>query len=206
VLASDYRYRGVSLSNGQPVVQGDLGRDLPGGSYAGLFASPAQLADAGALRSQLVGYGGWARRVGSGWSLDLGASYSAFPGNPEYEFLEWHAGLAANGVELRLSYAPNYFGDDLHTFYLEASGSFAPLDAWRDHLRCIWHAGELRPQAQGTPSLHANADAKAGLLLSWRAARLEVARVFNQGSVGAYPLAYASYDHGTWLAQLSVGF
>ena len=43
-VVSDYRFRGVSLSQQKPAVQASIGYDDPSGWYGGVFASTAKLA------------------------------------------------------------------------------------------------------------------------------------------------------------------
>ena len=81
-LVSDDRYRGVSLSDGRPVLQFGAGYDADDGGYAGGFLSGARLDGRDAARWQL--YAGRARRFGDGASWDVGAQYTGFPGAPGY--------------------------------------------------------------------------------------------------------------------------
>ena len=49
-VVSDYRYRGMSLSDGRPAVQLSIDRDFAAGTYAGLMLSSVRLRDqAGSL-------------------------------------------------------------------------------------------------------------------------------------------------------------
>ena len=63
-IVSDYRYRGVSLSEGHSAAQITLGYDSPSGWYAGGFASSARLDYVNA--EQLIAYAGYTRRLSSG--------------------------------------------------------------------------------------------------------------------------------------------
>src|SRR5690349_12947644 len=72
-LLSDYRFRGVSLSNGKPVAQAGVAYDAPQRWYAGGLVS-AVLAgcfpDCGGLQG--VVYAGYAARQSNGLAFDVG--------------------------------------------------------------------------------------------------------------------------------------
>ena len=139
-VVSDYRYRGYSLSDGDPAVQASVAYDWAGGSYAGVFASSADYAgDSGV---QLIPYVGYARRDKQGRSWDVGMRYSHFTADTQANYVEVHAGLALRRVALRVHYAPDYFGE-VSNWYVEADGS-VPIG---ERLRWLWHAGIARSGA-----------------------------------------------------------
>ena len=79
LLLTDYRFRGVSRSDGKPALQGQLTLTLPGGFYAGTRATSLR-------RQNLYGnaefdvYAGLTREIASGTTLDAGVQYYAFAG------------------------------------------------------------------------------------------------------------------------------
>jgi uncharacterized protein (TIGR02001 family) len=77
-LTTDYRFRGVSLSNGDPAIQGGFDIAHESGFYIGTWASSL---DAGAAYGdmELDLYGGWSGDITDGVSLDVGALYYAYP-------------------------------------------------------------------------------------------------------------------------------
>jgi len=76
-LTTDYRFRGVSLSGGDPAIQGGVDVALPAGFYAGTWASSI---DGGAYGSmELDLYGGWSGEVASGVTFDVGLLYYMYP-------------------------------------------------------------------------------------------------------------------------------
>jgi uncharacterized protein (TIGR02001 family) len=78
-LLSDYRFRGISRSDGDPALQGQLTLSLPSGLYAGArgttLKSIGNRADV-----ELDVYAGYSIPLGLGSSLDAGLMYYAFPG------------------------------------------------------------------------------------------------------------------------------
>lgn len=136
-VVSDYRYRGYSLSEGDPAVQASVAYDWANGAYAGVFASSTRYAgDSGV---QGIPYVGYARRDKQGRSWDIGVRYSYFSADTQANYAEAHVGVALRHVAFRLHYAPDYFGQ-VSNWYLEADGS-APLG---ERVRWLWHAGVAR--------------------------------------------------------------
>lgn len=85
-VVSDYRFRGLSRSSGDPAFQASLEVDHVSGIYAGLWTSTLDLDSAGRAADRRLGgaqvdvYAGWSGAIGgSGWIADLGLVYYAFP-------------------------------------------------------------------------------------------------------------------------------
>jgi uncharacterized protein (TIGR02001 family) len=139
-LVSDYRFRGVSLSDDDPAAQLSIAYDHSSGWYAGAFASTVELADQDRRNLQTVAYVGYARRSRPGLDWEVGASYSAFSGVGGYDYSEVYCGLASDKLSARIYYAPNYFGQGSRVIYAELNGALA----LRDRLHLIGHVGALR--------------------------------------------------------------
>jgi uncharacterized protein (TIGR02001 family) len=109
---SDYRFRGVSQSNGDPALQGDVTVDHESGFYAGGFVST--LSDN--LRPgeiELSGYVGYTREIASGTDIDLGVQLYGYPNNESLtnaSYFEPYAAvrhtLGPVTAELGAAYAP----------------------------------------------------------------------------------------------------
>src|SRR4051812_11115532 len=79
VLLSDYRFRGISRSGGDPALQGRITVTLPGGLYAG--ARGTTLKGVRALGdAELDLYAGYSASIASGTTIDAGLLYYTFPG------------------------------------------------------------------------------------------------------------------------------
>lgn len=79
-IVSDYRFRGVSLSGGDPAIQGGIDIAHESGFYIGTWGS--SIDDGG---TDLLGdmeldiYGGWSGEVSDGVTVDVGLLYYMYP-------------------------------------------------------------------------------------------------------------------------------
>jgi len=200
-IVSDYRYRGISLSDDGPALQGSATYDDASGLYAGAFASTVRYPGR-PTSVQAIPYLGYAHRLASGWSLDVGADASVAGNAHDYDYQEAYAGLAFEGWTGRIVWSPHYYGQPAHVFYGEIDGS-VPLT---DITRLIAHAGALgrgRPNAyvEAPPTLY---DAKLGVAADVAGFTLQLAYVWS-GPSNAYPL-YTSGRRETLVFTLSRAF
>ena len=111
---SDYRFRGYSLSGGDPALQGTINLNHSSGFYAGAWASTLD-ADTtpfyGDLELDL--YAGWTGAVASGLTADVGVLRYVYPsndGNGPADYWEPYASLSTTlgpvGAKLGVAYAP----------------------------------------------------------------------------------------------------
>ena len=107
-LASDYRYRGLSLSAGRPVLQGSLTVEHGSGLYAEVWAST--LGSAELAEAEIDFTAGYARDLGEHFSVELSANYFAYPAASSDNYFEVSAmATAARGnasASLGISYVP----------------------------------------------------------------------------------------------------
>lgn len=77
-LTTDYRFRGVSLSGGDPAIQGGVDVAHESGFYVGTWASSIDGGDSyGEMEFDI--YGGWSGDVSEGVALDVGVLYYVYP-------------------------------------------------------------------------------------------------------------------------------
>ena len=159
-LVSEYAVRGISLGDGDPALQLRLDHDAPGGWYVGGFVSPVVLAVPGERRRQtaLIVYGGRAGRLPSGMTWDAGVSRAAFSRGHEYDYVEFHAGVALDRASVRLFLSPAYYGQD-PSAYLDLN-AFHPLD---DRVRLTFHAGLLHSFGDAHRQAELRADLRVGV-------------------------------------------
>jgi len=142
-LVSDYRYRGVTLSDRDPAAQAGLTYDDPHGWFVGAFGSTARLASPVGATWQTQVYAGYASRISSQVSLEAGGDYSAFADASGYDYGEVYVGAAAQGLSVRIYYSPRYFGQQGSAVYGEINGAHALSDS----LRIFAHVGLTRTEA-----------------------------------------------------------
>ena len=134
-IESDERFRGRSLSAGQPVAALDLSYDHDSGLYAGGAATTVATKDDGPQLLSLQGYAGYARRLTRTMSLDLGVTTthytSYFSGDRAAGYTEAYVGVIAGPISAHLRYAPDYFSSHVSTLYGEIDGVLKPSDNWR---------------------------------------------------------------------------
>jgi uncharacterized protein (TIGR02001 family) len=183
-LLSDYRYRGVSLSDGKPAVQLGAAHDWAGGLYAGMLASSVRFPGGGA-DVMLLPYLGYAHRVRPGLNWEVGAQYSHFIGACDRCYPELYAGLGSDHLGARVYYAPDYFG--------QAPALYAELNATRDlsaRLRAVGHAGVLRSGGDDEGDDGGDRyryDLRLGFVLTLRDCEMQLTWGTTRGGGDAYP-------------------
>lgn len=79
-VVTDYRFRGLSLSAGDPAIQGGININHSSGLYAGIWASSLQQDGAdvyGSMELDLIA--GFTKEVTPGLTLDAGLTYYVYP-------------------------------------------------------------------------------------------------------------------------------
>lgn len=114
-LVSDYRFRGVSLSDGDPAIQGGITVTHDSGFYVGTWASSLGDSTAGVYGDmELDVFGGWSGSVSEGLGLDVGLLYYAYPTNPsgvDAEFFEPYVTLTGTLGPVTAKVGANYAWD-----------------------------------------------------------------------------------------------
>jgi len=127
-IVTDYKFRGVSLSDGNIAVQGGVDVGLPAGFYIGTWASSLDEDTVGYGSTELDLYGGWAGEFGN-VSTDVGFILYHYPdaGIGDFDYHEFYGsvGVAFGPVEttLGVAYAPEQesLGDTDNLYvYLDA--------------------------------------------------------------------------------------
>jgi len=187
-LVSDYRFRGVSLSQEKPAAQAGIGYDHPSGWYAGVFGSTVQLADASATTVQSVAYLGVVRSIGESLHWDVGAVYTAFSATRDYNYGEIQTAIASATYSARVHYSPHYFGLAHGSFYAEINGTQALGNGFSllGHVGVLvplGHANYRRPNTAQDP-----VDARVGLGIELSRFNIELAWVGTNSNGGVYPV------------------
>lgn len=112
VLVSDYRFRGISLSDGHAAAQGTTTARHRSGAYLGFWASTLDgFGELGGSNLEFDLYAG-VRRPLAGGTLDVGLLYYAYPGSSggDFEFFEPYASYSRSfgpvTAKLSTAFAP----------------------------------------------------------------------------------------------------
>lgn len=187
-VVSDYRFRGVSLSQQKPAAQATIGYDDPRGWYGGLFGSTVGIAAGSATTGQAMAYLGIATPIRVGLHWEAGADYSTFVNRRDYDYGEVYTGITSTRFNARLHYSPHYFGAGAGSFYLEANGTHRiderfVLLAHVGILVPVGHRGDQYADAVRTPI-----DARAGVALAIAGFDVQLALVAAHGTGSVYPV------------------
>ena len=120
-LTTDYRFRGVSLSGGDPAIQGGFDVEHDSGFYVGTWASSIKGGPSyGDLEFDI--YAGWSGSLSDAVSVDVGVLYYIYPTEDlglDTDYIEPYASISANlgpaEATLGVAYAPeqdSLGGDD----------------------------------------------------------------------------------------------
>lgn len=96
---SQYRFRGISLSDEKIALQGTINVNHESGFYAGVWGSSLDgWGELGGSNLELDIYGGWKGEVAKGVTLDAGLLYYAYPGSKggDFEFFEPYAKVSGS--------------------------------------------------------------------------------------------------------------
>ncbi|MES2878033.1 MAG: TorF family putative porin [Pseudomonadota bacterium] len=161
-LVSDYRFRGISQSWGQPAVQGGIDYTHASGFYLGNWNSSVSsnsYNNGSSLEVDL--YGGYRFEPAKGWTVDIGVLNYQYPGarlnsapatptGEKYDNTELYVGITQGPFNAKLSYAvTDYFGLNSST-----SGY------------AYWSALPARGDSKGTSYLDLNYTADLGPALT----------------------------------------
>lgn len=117
-LTSDYRFRGVSLSDGDVAIQGGFDVSHSSGFYIGTWASSLDEVN-GYGSTEVDIYGGWGGDIGP-VSVDIGLLYYAYPNAPAGDFDYWEPYASVSGAVgpatltagIAYAWSQNSLGDD----------------------------------------------------------------------------------------------
>jgi uncharacterized protein (TIGR02001 family) len=142
-IASDDRYRGDSISGDRPVATFSIAYDDVHGPYAGISLT-AVAAEDGIEPLRSVQYVGYARRLKSGVSLDIGVSHWTtshyYTGEYGRDFTEAYVGIVGRRLSTHIFFSPNYDGRG-GSIYAEVNDLLLDRGNWS----LTGHVGALAP-------------------------------------------------------------
>lgn len=142
-VASDYRYRGYSLTAERPAITANLSYDHASGAYAAVTAIAAATRRDGLKAAGYQAYVGYAGRFNANSSWEVGASRTNVTEyyRPSYKvpYSELYVGVSTPRMSAHLYYSPNYLGEHAETVYATVNASLIPATDWR----VFGHVGAL---------------------------------------------------------------
>lgn len=133
-VESDYRFRGISLTDRRPAATVQIAYDDPSGIYANVSGIGALGRD-GPRFVGVLGNVGYARRIGPKLYVDGGIVRSEYEApyrrRRSRHYTEAYVGLGYDRFIARLSYSPDYFHPDAETLYGEVEAAIQPAPEWR---------------------------------------------------------------------------
>ena len=146
-LDSDYRIRGLSLTDRRPVLALNLDSDLRDGVYFGGSALAQHTAYDGVQMLGYVQYLGWAHRNDAGPSWDIGVknqNMEIYPGRRRsIQYGEVYVGLSQDNISAHIHYSSSAFSRSGDAIYADLDAATPPADRWR----LSAHLGVLTPLA-----------------------------------------------------------
>lgn len=173
-ITTNYLYRGVSLSDGQPALDLALLYDDKGGAYIGGSLIGEVTRSRGVQWLGHQEYLGYALRLPAGPTLDLGVnnlyyqSYS-YPHGDEDAF-EVYAGWVTGLLNYYVHFSPNYFRPGARALYGEVNGAVRLPRP----LRLFGHVGALTPLGGGYDNKE-RYDVRVGIAASFKRGEIQLA-------------------------------
>jgi len=202
--ATDYRFEGLSLSDGHPVLSASLAYDRKGGLYAGASALAVFARHGGLQPLGYVVYLGYSRRISPDLSWDIGAANGGVTQllDKRYvdDYTQIYIGLTKGNVSAHVYYSPSYFGENGGAVYVEVSGAARPAPHWR----LFGHAGLLTDLGDhGDPDQsQVRVDARAGLAREFKNFELR-ASVWATAPAPIFPAGYRQPRQGAVLEAVA---
>lgn len=178
-FVSDYRFRGVSLSDRDPAVQGSITLSTASGFFAGAWGSSIE--DYAGATTEIDLYGGWSRQFGL-FTPTIGVYTYLYPGGSGVDIYEFYGSVAGNlgpaSVSIGLNWAPDQGNLSRSSRYVYAAGSVGiPATPFTLKASVGHERGALVVDASGQTTR--KFDYMAGVDASWNALTLGIAWIGN---------------------------
>jgi uncharacterized protein (TIGR02001 family) len=173
-VTTNYLYRGISLSDGQPALDVSLLYDDKRGFYIGgsLIGEVTRRRGAQGLGNQA--YLGYAYRLSGGSTVDIGVSNLhyrnyGYPAGDE-DATDVYAGWVTGPLNYYVHYSPNYFYPGARVIYGEVNGAVRLPRPWR----LFGHFGVLTPLGGGYDNKE-RYDVRAGIAAAFKHGEAQLA-------------------------------
>lgn len=121
-VVSDYNWRGITQTAGDPALQGSVDYAHEGGFYAGAWGSNVDFGDDYGENVEVDLYFGWSGGETLAW--DVGLIYYWYPGAEGLDYPEIYASLGWEWLTGKVSYSNDFGNTDESAFYLEANAEY----------------------------------------------------------------------------------
>jgi len=116
-LISDYKFRGISQTDGGPAIQGALDLDFGNGFYLGTWGSNVDFANS----LELDYYGGFRGKISESLGFDIGYLYYDYPSTPDEDpYAEVYGKLDFSGFTIGLAFSDDYYLESGKFLYTSA--------------------------------------------------------------------------------------
>jgi uncharacterized protein (TIGR02001 family) len=176
-LESDYRFRGVSLSDSRPALTVSVAYDHASGAYLGASAIAQDTAHAGAQMLGYVEYIGFAtpKHLGVSWDFGLNNENLTAYADKEYvlHYTEAYVGVTSSNLSAHLYYSPNYLRSGASILYADIDGALRPAARWR----LFGHVGVMTPTgaADAQTNRRERYDLRAGVAREFQRCEVDLA-------------------------------
>jgi uncharacterized protein (TIGR02001 family) len=120
---SDYDFRGVTQSSGDPALQASIDWAADSGLYIGAWASNVDFGPGDSADAEVDVYAGFAGGAEDGLGYDIGAVYYMYPGTSDYNYPEVWVGLSHGIFDAKIWYSWDGFATGESAFYYEGNAS-----------------------------------------------------------------------------------
>jgi len=201
-LTNDYRFRGISQSAGDAVLQGSLDVAFDNGIYAGVWGSKVDFEDDADFEVDY--YAGYWHEINDDLSFDISYSYYTYPGyDTDADYGEIMLGLYYGDLALTYAHANDFFNTGETGQYIAVDYSIAMNDAVSVDL----HAGHsFGDYWNGTTDINEYEDYSVGLSGSVADFDLSVAYLLNSVDSGDKTTTGAYRNDNTVLLTISRTF
>ncbi len=119
---SDYNWRGITQTSGDPALQGSIDWEGETGFYAGAWASNVDFGNCCDEDIEVDLYTGF--RGGEDVTWDVGIIYYWYPGADDLDFPEIYASVGWEFLTGKISYSNDFQNSDESAFYYEVNGAW----------------------------------------------------------------------------------
>ncbi len=175
-LDTDDLFRGVSLSDGRPVMSLGLSYDHPSGAFGGVTVTAVDTRHSDIRNLGYSAYLGYARRLADGASWEVGVTNSKtsvyLDRRYSDHYTQLYMGFSKNNLSAHIYYSPKYIGEDSGAVYADIDGAMEPAQDWR----LFGHAGLLMSLGRAAPTGgRTRFDLRAGIARQFKNSELHLA-------------------------------